>query len=196
METSMTPATKGKTQEQGAQDAITLLTDDHKTVDKLFKDYDKLKEADGSNEDRAALAKQICTALLIHAQIEEEIFYPAAREAIEDGDVMDEAEVEHAGAKELITQLDDMSPEDELYDAKVTVLGEYIRHHVKEEQDEMFPKVKKAKVDTASLGAELLQRKQELQAEMKDADGADESERDAAATPRSPGRKTPARTSR
>jgi hypothetical protein len=89
-----------------------------------------------------------------------------------------------------------MSPEDELYDAKVTVLGEYIRHHVNEEQDEMFPKVEKAKVDTASLGAELLQRKQELQAEMKDADGADESEGDAAATPRSPGRKTPARTSR
>jgi len=192
----MTPATKGKTQEQGAQDAIMLLTDDHKTVEKLFKDYDKLKEADGSSEDRATLAKQICTALVIHAQIEEEIFYPAAREAIEDGDVMDEAEVEHAGAKELITQLGDMSPEDELYDAKVTVLGEYIRHHVKEEQDEMFPKVKKAKVDTVSLGAELLQRKQELQAEMKDVDGADESERDATATPRSPGRKTPARTSR
>jgi hemerythrin superfamily protein len=196
METSMTPATKGKTQEQGAQDAIMLLTDDHKTVEKLFKDYDKLKEADGSSEDRATLAKQICAALVIHAQIEEEIFYPAAREAIEDGDVMDEAEVEHAGAKELITQLGDMSPEDELYDAKVTVLGEYIRHHVKEEQDEMFPKVKKAKVDTVSLGAELLQRKQELQAEMKDVDGADESERDATATPRSPGRKTPARTSR
>jgi hemerythrin superfamily protein len=196
METSMTSATKSNTQKQGAQDAITLLTDDHKTVDKLFKDYDKLKEADGSSEDRAALAKQICAALIIHAQIEEEIFYPAAREAIEDGDVMDEAEVEHAGAKELITQLGDMSPEDELYDAKVTVLGEYIRHHVNEEQDEMFPKVEKAKVDTASLGAELLQRKQELQAEMKDADGADESEGDAAATPRSPGRKTPARTSR
>jgi hypothetical protein len=150
----------------GTQDAIALLTDDHKAVQKLFKQYEKLVEGEADGEEKAALARQICMELNIHAQIEEEIFYPAVREGIEEEDLLDEAEVEHASAKELIAQLSAMAPEDELYDAKVTVLGEYVNHHIKEEQDEMFPQVKKAKIDTDSLGSELLERKQQLQAEL------------------------------
>ncbi|MBA2689572.1 MAG: hemerythrin domain-containing protein [Burkholderiales bacterium] len=146
------------------QDAISLLMDDHKKVQKLFKEFEKLEE--DAEEEKGELARQICAELTIHAQVEEEIFYPAAREAIDESDLLDEAEVEHASAKELIAQIESMEPGDELYDAKVRVLGEYINHHVKEEQDEMFPKAKKAKMNLAALGEELLQRKQELQTEM------------------------------
>jgi hypothetical protein len=97
-------------------------------------------------------------------KVEEEIFYPAVRAAIDDDDLMDEADVEHAGARELIAQLEDMEPGDDHYDAKVTVLGENVDHHVKEEQDEMFPKARKAKLDLAALGAAMLERKRELRA--------------------------------
>ena len=161
----MKPASKSTTTDL-EQDALALLTEDHKTVQKLFKDYEKLTQNDGEEEEKAALAQQICTELTVHAQIEEEIFYPAVRDAIEETELLNEAEVEHAGAKDLIAQIGAMAPGEELYDAKVTVLGEYVNHHIKEEQDEMFPKVRKAKLDTAALGAELLERKQELQAEL------------------------------
>jgi hemerythrin superfamily protein len=155
-----------KPRRKNETDAIDLLIEDHKAVQKQFKDFEKLKQEDGDDEAKGRIVKQVCTELTIHAQIEEEIFYPAVREAIGDDDLMDEAEVEHMGAKDAIAQLESMDPGDELYDAKFTVLGEYVAHHIKEEQDEMFPKVKKAKVDTAALGVELLQRKQDLQAEM------------------------------
>jgi hemerythrin superfamily protein len=154
-----TPAKKNET------DAITLLMDDHKKVKKLFKDYEKLskkEDVDGKVE----LANQICEELTIHSMIEEEIFYPAAREAIQDDDMMNEAVVEHATAKDLIAQIQEMDGDDPMYDAKVTVLGEYINHHVEEEETEMFPKVKKAKMDLDSLGAELLERKEELMADV------------------------------
>jgi hemerythrin superfamily protein len=98
--------------------------------------------------------------LTVHAEAEEEIFYPAAREAIEEQDLLDEAEVEHASAKDLIAQIEAMDSSDPLYDAKVTVLGEYIDHHVEEEEKEMFPKVKKAKLDLEALGEEILQFKE------------------------------------
>jgi len=169
-------ATSKRTTSDSAQDAIALLMEDHKTVQKLFKDYEKLTQGDAEEEEKAALAQQICMELSVHAQIEEEIFYPAVRDAIEETDLLDEAEVEHASAKDLIGQIEAMTPGEELYDAKVTVLGEYVNHHVKEEQDEIFPKVKKAKMDTATLGAELLERKQELQAELGVGEEADESE--------------------
>jgi hemerythrin superfamily protein len=147
------------------QDAITLLTADHAKVKKLFKEFVDLKEEDGSAEDKSALVTLICNELKVHTAIEEEIFYPAVRKAIDDGGLMDEALVEHAGAKELIAQLQDMSPDDELYDAKVTVLGEQIQHHVKEEEGEMFPKARKAKVDSEALGVQMAERKAELMAE-------------------------------
>ena len=141
-----------------AQDAIAMLMADHKKVKKLFSDFDKLKE-EGSDEDKSAIVDQICNELRIHTELEEEIFYPAVRKAIDDSDLMDEALVEHAGAKDLIAQLEDASPDDDLYDAKVTVLGEQIDNHVKEEEGDMFPKTKKAKVDTEALGATMLKRK-------------------------------------
>jgi hemerythrin superfamily protein len=148
-----------------AQDAIAMLTADHKKVKKLFADFDKLKE-EGSDEDKSALVDQICNELKIHTQIEEEIFYPAVRIAIDDSDLMDEALVEHAGAKELIAQLEDANAKDDLYDAKVTVLGEQIKHHVKEEEGDMFPKATKAKVDTEALGERMLKRKMALMEKM------------------------------
>ena len=157
--------TKQSTDRLQAQDAIAMLTADHKKVKKLFADFDKLKDA-GSDEDKASLVDQICNELKIHTELEEEIFYPAVRKAIDDGDLMDEALVEHAGAKDLIAQLEDASPEDDLYDAKVTVLGEQIDHHVKEEEGQMFPKAKKAKVDTEALGATMLKRKITLMKKM------------------------------
>jgi hemerythrin superfamily protein len=141
-------------------DAIAMLMADHKKVKSLFDQFKKMK--DGSEEDKAAVVEQICAELTVHAELEEEIFYPAVREQIGDEDLMDEALVEHAGAKDLIAQLENMNPGDDLYDAKVTVLGEQIDHHVKEEEGEMFPKVKKAKVDTIALGAEMAARKEEL----------------------------------
>ena len=98
----------------------------------------------------------------VHTTIEEEILYPAAREAMDDTDLLDEADVEHASAKQLIQDLETMQPGDDHYDAKVTVLGEYIRHHVKEEQNEMFPKIRKTNLDLKELGARLRQRKSEL----------------------------------
>lgn len=133
--------------------AIDLLIDDHKKVKKLFKDFDKLKEK-GGDEEKQALVEEICNELLLHTQVEEEIFYPAAREAVEE-DMLNEAEVEHASAKDLIEQIQALKPSDPMYDAKVTVLGEYIEHHVEEEEKEMFPKVKKAKLDLEALGEEM-----------------------------------------
>lgn len=147
-------------------DAIAMLTDDHKNVKALFKEFRSLKEDGAGEDEKAAVVKQICDALTVHAAIEEEIFYPAVRAAIDDADLMDEALVEHAGAKELIAELRDMTPDEPLYDAKVTVLGEQIDHHVKEEEGEIFPKAKKAKVNTEQLGARLAARKEELTTEL------------------------------
>ena len=149
-------AEKPKTQ---SPDALALLKADHDLVQDLFDKFEKAK----TDKQKATLAEQICTELTIHAQIEEEIFYPAVREAIGEDDLMDEADVEHAGAKDLIAQIDASAPGEEHFDAKVTVLGEYIKHHVKEEQSEMFPKVRKADLDLKALGAEMDARKAELQ---------------------------------
>ena len=148
---------------QANPDAVQLLTDDHKKVKKLFKEFERIKEREDAAEEKSALVQQICMELTIHTKVEEEIFYPVVRESIDEEDLMDEADVEHAGAKALIQQLEHMKPDDDHYDAKVTVLGEYIDHHVKEEHEEMFPKAKKAKVDLVELGARIAERKAELQ---------------------------------
>ena len=151
-----------------AGDAVKLLTDDHKQVKGLFQKYSKLIDGDADGDERQALAEQICVMLTVHASIEEEIFYPAAREAAVDSGLLDEAEVEHASAKDLIAQIRGMSPDDDLYDAKVTVLGEYIDHHVKDEQNELFPKCVKSSMDLKEIGAELATRKQVLMEEMSE----------------------------
>jgi hemerythrin superfamily protein len=146
-------------------DAIAMLTADHREVKAMFEQYEGLGERAKASKKR--LADQICDALTLHATIEEEIFYPAVRAASKDAaDLLDEALVEHAGAKDLIAQLQDMDPEDDLYDAKVKVLGEQIDHHVGEEEGEMFPKAKKAGLDLVALGNEMAMRKDELAATM------------------------------
>lgn len=146
-------------------DATLLLTRDHTEVHKLFKQYEKLADAGASVPDRQAAAEEICMKLTIHATAEEEIFYPAAREAGVESDLLDEAAVEHASAKDLIAQIRAMTPDQDLYDAKVKVLGEYIDHHVREEEDEMFPKCRKSDMDLAGLAAEIAERKEQLMAE-------------------------------
>ncbi len=142
--------------------AFDLLMEDHKQVRELFARFKKLKAQANSQEEKVQVVAEVCKKLLVHATVEEEIFYPAVRAAIADMDLMDEALVEHAGAKDLIEQLLQMEPNQALYDAKVTVLSESIEHHVKEEEGEMFPQAKKAKGLPASLAEQMLQRQQEL----------------------------------
>lgn len=152
------------------EDAVSILTDDHDKVKKLFKQFEKHCKADNT-EAKVETANMICMELTVHAMAEEEIFYPAARMAIKDDDLLNEAEVEHDSAKELIAQIQFMESDNPMYDAKVTVLGEYIDHHITEEEEEMFPKVRKAKVDLEELGEQLMMRKEELMAEMMSANG-------------------------
>ena len=143
------------------QDAIALLTADHREVSEMFEQFEQL--GDRATTSKEKLKDKICKALIAHTTIEEEIFYPAVREKVVEGeDLVDEAVVEHASAKDLIQQLQEMQPDDELYDAKVKVLGEQVEHHVQEEEKEMFPKVKKSGLDLLALGQEMALRKQEL----------------------------------
>ncbi len=155
-----------------APDAVKLLTADHREVKALFQQYQELVDHEAEDDEKQPIAQQICMLLTVHAQIEEDIFYPAAKDSIKDPDLIDEATVEHASAKDLIAQIQGSDPSDELYDAKVKVLGEYIDHHVKEEESELFPEARKARLDLKALGQELMQRKQELMGEM----GMDEDE--------------------
>ncbi len=150
------------------KDACDLLDADHKAVKKMFMEYEELTEASGNNkEKKCVLAEKICMELTVHAQIEEEIFYPAVRKAIKDELMMNEAQVEHASVKELIAQIQQMNSSDPMFDAKVTVLGEYIDHHVKEERTEMFPKARASKVDLVAMRDALQTRKEELMSELE-----------------------------
>ena len=124
----------------------------------MFEQYEKTE----SDKDKQELASKICRALTVHAQIEEEIFYPAAYDALDDDDLLDEAEVEHGSAKELIAQIESSSPSEPLFDAKVKVLGEYIDHHVKEEENELFPECRASDMDLKALGEKLRARKEDL----------------------------------
>ena len=140
------------------KDAIALLKSDHEAVSHLFAEYEKTR----SVANKKALVAQICTALSVHAQIEEEIFYPAVKAALKDKLLVPEATVEHAGVKDLIAQLKGVEPDGEMFDAKVKVLSEYVKHHVKEEQNEMFPKAKAASLDMVELGARMAARTADL----------------------------------
>jgi hemerythrin superfamily protein len=148
-----------------AQDAISLLKADHRQVEAWFAEFEGARGASKKQQ----LASRICEALTIHTTIEEEIFYPAFLEATEDKDIHHEAVVEHDGAKQLIAQIEGMAPEDDYFDAKVTVLSEMIKHHVKEEEKPggMFAEAKKSEMDLMALGAQLLARKRELQSHSK-----------------------------
>ncbi|MGO4393453.1 hemerythrin domain-containing protein [Variovorax sp. M-6] len=149
-------------------DACSLLDADHRNVKKLFKAYEELtsSRSTSASQKKRELANRICMELTIHAQIEEEIFYPAVREAIKDTDLLDEAEVEHSSAKDLIAQIDEATEVDDKFDAKVIVLGEYVDHHVKEERNEIFVKARAARgLDLLDIREQLQARKEELMAE-------------------------------
>jgi flavin reductase (DIM6/NTAB) family NADH-FMN oxidoreductase RutF len=141
--------------------AIALLKEDHREVEDYFDEYEDLED----ETEKAELAEKICMALKIHTQIEEEIFYPQARKATADDDLLDEALVEHAGAKHLIGEIEAMAVGDDLCDAKIRVLGEQIKHHVKEEEEELFPEIERSKMDLAKVGQQIAKRKAELMAE-------------------------------
>ena len=140
-------------------DAIQLLKNDHRTVEELFEEFENTK----GSKSKQRIASQICMELIVHAQIEEEIFYPAVKEAVEE-EIYTEAHVEHDGAKVLIAEILDGDPDDEFYDANVKVLSEMIKHHVKEEEqrDGMFAQAKQGDVDLTGLGEQLAQRKADL----------------------------------
>jgi Hemerythrin HHE cation binding domain len=149
-------------------DAVSLLKEDHRKVEKLFESFEKARDADR----KQALVRQICMELTIHTIIEEEIFYPTCKGAIEDDDdILEESYVEHDGAKVLIAELLDSEPDNEFYDAKVSVLSEMIKHHVKEEEkrgEGLFAQAKAADLDLEDLGRRLMERKQALMAEFAD----------------------------
>ena len=138
--------------------ATALLRADHKLVSSLFAEYEKT----GSTVKKKKLVAQICTELTVHAQVEEEIFYPAVKQALNDHDLVPEATVEHATLKDLMGQIEFREPDGEMFDAKVKVLSEYVKHHVKEEQDEISPKARETKLDMGKLGAQMAARKAEL----------------------------------
>lgn len=150
------------------KDACDLLDADHKAVKKMFTAYEELCNSKARNVDqrKLELAREICTELSVHAQLEEEIFYPALREAIRETDLLAEAEVEHQTAKDLIAQIEAATTADESFNARVTVLGEYIDHHVKEERNDIFPKARAAKkLDLVAMREELQARKETLMEE-------------------------------
>lgn len=156
-------ATKPQTAHQApkATSATELLRADHKLVSGLFAEYEKARSKDKKKE----LVARICQELSVHAQVEEEIFYPAFKQALKDKELVPEAVVEHASLKALIAQVEGVEPDGEMFDAKIKVLSEYVEHHVKEEQNEMFPKANASKLDMVELGAEIAARKQALMAE-------------------------------
>jgi hemerythrin superfamily protein len=148
-----------------SRNALEILKRDHDAVDKLFAEYEDVKDgADDSEKEN--LVGQICDALTVHAQIEEAIFYPAARRALqeeESKDLLDEAAVEHQTLKDIIGRLEAAPAGDPLYDAGVKVLSEYVKHHVREEENELFPKVRSSDMDLQAIGQQLAQRKEQLE---------------------------------
>ena len=141
-----------------AKDAIAMLKADHKKVSGLFEQFEKSRAASTKKK----LVSEICKELTVHTMLEEEIFYPAVKAALRDRELVPEANVEHATVKDLIAQVKDVAPGGEEYDAKVKVMSEYVKHHVKEEQNEMFPKSQKTTLDMAALGQRMAERKAEL----------------------------------
>jgi hemerythrin superfamily protein len=146
--------------------AIELLIADHENVRRLFDEYEELVDDEADEEDRQALAEEICAMLTVHSMLEQEIIYPAAREAVDDQDQLDEAEVEHQNIDDMVAQIQELDPSEELYDAKVKVLSELVEHHVREEEDELFPKLEASELDLDELGHSLQERRVELLEEL------------------------------
>ena len=158
------PQNRDKETQPASPSVLELLEQDHREVEEWFDEYDELKEDDNR---KGQLAEKICLALKVHAQIEEEIFYPQAREATKDNDLIDEALVEHATVKKLIGEIEAMEVGEELYDAKMRVLGEMVKHHIKEEEEELFPELEAAKMNLDAVDKEISERREELMSEMQ-----------------------------
>ena len=140
------------------QGATAMLRADHKRVSGLFDEFENAR----SSKKKEAIVAKICTELTVHTQLEEEIFYPAFKKALKDHELVPEAHVEHASVKDLIAQVKGIKPNGEMFDARVKVMGEFVKHHVKEEETQMFPKAKKSGLDLRKLGRKMQERKQEL----------------------------------
>lgn len=147
-----------------APDVLDTLNEDHKKIIDLFDEFQNIRER-ADDETRQTLVEVACTELVIHAQIEDEFLYPALREAFDDASSIDQAEVEHGVARQLISELESMHPDDHLYDAKFIVLGEYVRHHIQEEQNRIFPKIRESGMNLEALGKDILQRRIDLRNE-------------------------------
>jgi hemerythrin superfamily protein len=158
MATATKKASAKKTATPKPQEATALLRADHVKVSGLFADFEKTRSAKKKKD----IVSEICRELTAHTTIEEEIFYPAVQAALKDHELVPEANVEHASVKDLIAQVKDVEPGGDEYDARVKVMGEFVKHHVKEEQNEMFPRAKKTKLDMFALGAQMAARKAEL----------------------------------
>lgn len=158
---SQSPTDKNAVPKVKSPNAIALLKNDHRIVENLFEEYEHARKADR----KQAIVQEICEELTVHAQLEEQAFYPEAKKVLnkEGDDLIDEAKVEHNSLKWLIAQLEAEAPDSELYAAKVTVLKEYVEHHVKEEEKEMFPKLRKTDLDLEALGQTMMKVKEELQ---------------------------------
>ncbi len=169
---STSSASKSPDAKSGVKhDVIVLLKNDHAAVKKLFTQYEKLakqQDIDG----KVHIANKICAELVVHTMAEEEVFYPAALEATHDPDMFNEAKVEHDSAKDLIAQIQNLDPEDPMFDANVKVLGEYITHHVEEEETEMFPMVRASRmVNLKQMATEFTARRAQLMQRLHDSDG-------------------------
>ncbi len=152
----------GKAKNGSAIDALDLLRADHEKVKSLFREFDSLRGIDDEDERKSELVDEICYELTIHTMIEEEIFYPIVRDAIDDEELMDEADMEHTGARELISQLEVMYPGDDHFEATVSVLGEEIAQHIEKEENDIFEAARAAGIDLDGLGERLSSRKEEL----------------------------------
>lgn len=166
--------TERKSNHRSDSDAIALLICEHEGISGLFREYERIRHEPGSGDRKAELVKRICDELAVHTRIEETIFYPAARLAIADDDLIDEAEVEHAGAKELIARLESLWPGEHHYDASVTILGRYFTQHVKEEQDRIFAKVRQSELNLRELGMKMTRLREELASSPEALKGMDE----------------------
>jgi hemerythrin superfamily protein len=159
------PSTGASPARQDAKDALQLLMAEHREVKAMFRQYARLADAGGRGDARMLLASRICVALTLHAQTEEELVYPAARDALPgDEELVDEAVVEHAGARTLVAQIKTMTSDQPLYDAKLKVLGDYVDHHVRAEEEELFPKLRRSTLDLDALAERIAERRKRLMA--------------------------------
>ena len=166
-------AKRGRRSDSSAAYAVKLLKQDHRTVAQALKEFES-----AGHEEKKSIAQRICRMLTVHTQLEEEILYPAAREALDSDEahLVAEAHVEHASVKDLIRQIEQREEVDEEYEAKVEVMGEYVKHHVSEEETELFPKLERSSLDLDALGERLEERKRTLTGGQAEGEGMQEEE--------------------